>query len=195
MAVKQMYGDNDMLLMIKNSNAKGLELLFKTYHHKLWLFANQFLNDADAAEDIVQDLFTYIWEKRVSLQINSSLKAYLYMSVKNRCLNKLKTEMRTTTLVDDADESFNLTHQHTQQIIEAKNLQQRIDLAIAALPPKCGLAFKMSRFEDMSYKEIAEALDISVKTVENQIGKALSIMRLQLKDFLVSVVFACMLSF
>lgn len=185
MAVKQMYGDNELLLMIKDSNAKGLELLFKTYHRQLWLFAHQFLKDGDAAEDMVQDLFAHIWEKRDAIQIATSLKSYLYMSVKNRCLNKLKSESRSTTLNDDTDELFNLTHHHTQQLVEAKNLQQRIDLAIAALPPKCGLAFKMSRFEDMSYKEIAEALDISVKTVENQISKALSIMRLQLKDFLV----------
>lgn len=183
-----LHSDADLLQLIIGSNPKGLEILFKTYHRQLWIFANQILKDADAAEDIVQEVFTKIWERRERLQIDTSLKAYLYTATKNTALNKIKSESRISWLDESFEENESLTENNTIGLIEAKSLEQKINFIIESLPNKCGLIFKMSRFENMSYKEIAEALQLSVKTVENQMSKALMILRKNLKNYL-SVLF------
>ena len=160
------------------------EMLFKTYYQPLCHYAYTFLQDREDAEEIVQSTFLLVWEKRETLAIRTSVKPYLYAMVRNACLNVLKhnkiKERHAGEEIAIADKS----HDAVMQTISSNELEYRIRLAMEALPEQCRMVFKLSRFEELKYSEIAEQLSISVKTVENHMGKALRIMREQLKDYL-----------
>ena len=174
----------DIFELIKNSDRNAYEQLFKMYYTPLVSFARNIIRDTDAAEDLVQEVFVKIWERKHTIEIKTSVKAYLYMAVKNHCLNKLKTEQRNAFLNDEMADDVRVATNNTEEYSNTIELSKHIDNALNLLPPKCAVIFKMSRFEDKTYKEIAEALELSVKTVENQMGKALSIMRGALSPYL-----------
>ncbi len=174
----------DLFEEIRKGSRKAYEQLFKTHYAPLVRFAIEFLKDQDAAEDLVQEVFVKIWERRETIEITLAVKAYLYMAVKNHCLNKLKKEQRNAFLEDTHENTMDWSTNHTEQHADAIGLSQHIQQALEKLPPKCALIFKMSRFEDKTYKEIAESLELSVKTVEAQMGKALHLMRTHLAPYL-----------
>lgn len=174
----------DIFELIKNSDRNAYEQLFKMYYTPLVSFARNIIRDTDAAEDLVQEVFVKIWERKHTIEIKTSVKAYLYMAVKNHCLNKLKTEQRNAFFNDEMADDVRVATNNTEEYSNTIELSKHIDNALNLLPPKCAVIFKMSRFEDKTYKEIAESLDLSVKTVENQMGKALSIMRGALSPYL-----------
>lgn len=174
----------DIFELIKNSDRNAYEQLFKMYYTPLVSFARNIIRDTDAAEDLVQEVFVKIWERKHTIEIKTSVKAYLYMAVKNHCLNKLKTEQRNAFLNDEMADDVRVATNNTEEYSNTIELSKHIDNALNLLPPKCAVIFKMSRFEDKTYKEIAESLELSVKTVENQMGKALSIMRGALSPYL-----------
>lgn len=174
----------DIFELIKNSDRNAYEQLFKMYYTPLVSFARNIIRDTDAAEDLVQEVFVKIWERKHTIEIKTSVKAYLYMAVKNHCLNKLKTEQRNAFLNDEMADDVRVATNNTEEYSNTIELSKHIDNALNLLPPKCAVIFKMSRFEDKTYKEIAESLELSVKKVENQMGKALSIMRGALSPYL-----------
>lgn len=180
---------------VKMGDKKAFEQLFKTHYESLVRFAIEFVKDQDAAEDLVQEVFVKIWERKENISITTGIKPYLFMSVKNHCLNKLKAEQRNAFLHDDYAEDNRFVTHHTDQSTDTIDLAQHIKLALEKLPPRCALIFKLSRFEDKSYKEIAESLELSVKTVEAQMGKALSIMRSQLSPYLKVVLIIFLVKF
>ncbi len=172
------------LSAINTGDINTFEMAFRTNYNALCNYAYTFVNDHDEAEEVVQSTFINFWEKRAEININHSLKAYLYRSVRNSCLNKLKHEK-----VKREHEKHELTFsslgvESTAQSVMKNELEQRIAQALTKLPEQCRLVFTLSRFEELKYQEIADQLSISVKTVENQMGKALRIMREQLKDYL-----------
>lgn len=132
----------------------------------------------------MQTVFIGFWEKRENIQVDTSLKAYLYRSVRNAALNEIK-RLKVRQLHANAilAEGEPLSHAPDQYAIK-EELEIKIQEALQALPEQCRLIFKMSRFEDLKYQEIADQLNLSIKTVENQMGKALKIMRAQLKEYL-----------
>lgn len=162
----------------------GFEKLFRTYYQELCTNAFYYLKDQAAAEEEVQDIFVNLWKKRNELEITSSLKSYLYRATRNHCLNVIKhLEIRDSykkhnETIRKAEEQELGTH------METKELQVKIDTAIDQLPTERKRIFMMSRFEGLKYREIADQLNISVKTVENQMGKALAFLREQLVDYL-----------
>lgn len=176
--------DADILVAIRAGDEQVYEQLFRKYYQNLCHYAYSFLKDLDEAEEVVQSVFMSFWEKKEHLEINISLKSYLYKIVHNRCLNKLKHEK-----IKDAYKQYNYS-QINQNPANATNLtiknelEKKIEEAIATLPEQCRLIFQLSRFEELKYAEIAEQLDISVKTVENQMSKALRILREQLADYI-----------
>jgi RNA polymerase sigma-70 factor, ECF subfamily len=177
--------DSEILLAITAGNESMFEQLFRKYYQLLCNYGNSILKDLDEAEEVVQSVFMDIWEKKNDLQINISLKSYLYRMVHNRCLNKLKHEKikeqyKVYTYAQTQNNPSNAIHLTLQN-----ELQQSIEDAIADLPEQCRLIFKLSRFEELKYSEIAEQLGISIKTVENQMSKALKILRERLADYLV----------
>lgn len=169
---------------ISQSNKSAFESLFKSYYALLCRYAKSLLNDVDEAEEVVQNTFYILWNKRESIEIKGSLKAYLYKAVRNDCLNKLKHLKVRKMHAEDYKHSMGMAYEDSGKLIQAKELRQKIDEALTTLPEQCGKVFRLSRFEELKYQEIAEHLNISVKTVEIHMSKALKLMREQLKDYL-----------
>lgn len=183
-----MLSDKEIIQGLRSGNEAAFEVIFKSYYVMLCNFAYSFLEDKDESEEVVQSTFLTIWEKHDSIDIQISLKSYLYRAVHNSCLNRLKHVKVKSTHHEYAKGQEQAFNEDASENLINKELEQQIEVAINALPPKCGMVFKLSRFENLSYAEIAEQMDISVKTVENQMIKALKILRVELKDYLPALI-------
>jgi len=176
--------DDQLLVTLQAGDITAFEMIFKTYYQPLCNYAYSFVHDRDEAEEIVQATFLSVWEKKDNLTIHTGVKPYLYAMVRNAALNVLKHEkikqQHATVELAVAERSA----ESVTRTVMASELEDRIYKALNKLPEQCRLVFKLSRFEELKYAEIAEQLNISIKTVENQMGKALKIMREQLKDYL-----------
>jgi len=177
----------DIIRLIRTGDETAFEKLFRLYYERLCRYADQFLKDSSLAEELVQDLFVTIWENKVNLNLQVGIKPYLYRAVHNRCLNSIKHEQVKKNYSNSFKANGSAGVHQNEQPLEAKELTKRIGNAIEKLPEECRKVFRLSRFEEFSYKEIADYLGISVKTVENQMGKALKIMRRELADYLVTM--------
>lgn len=142
-----------------------------------------FLNDLDAGEEIVQDLFVKFWENRNSINITSSVRSYLFSSVRNSCLNFIKHRKIEESYKQYNEEQRESGAVSAEDELEGSELEIQIRKAIDQLPPKRKKVFIMSRFEGLKYREIAEKSGISIKTVENQMGKAIKFLRQELADY------------
>ena len=170
--MQQDYTDTELLALLKEDEDQAIEFLFRQYYAYLCRAVYKILPDASLIEDMVQEVFLELWKKRNQINIKTSIKAYLRRAAVNKTLNYIRDRK---IIPEDEDKlpALRSAAPSISQEMEAEELQVRIDAAIDALPEKCRLIFVLSRFEEMSYKEIAQQLDISVKTVENQISKAL----------------------
>ena len=144
-----------------------------------------------SAEDVVQQAFVKLWEQRATLDLRWSVKAYLYKMVHNRCLNRLRDQRVREQYKQYNAEVLGKGSEH--QPGAEQELRERLLKALATLPPQCRQIFELSRFEELKYREIAEQLNLSVKTVEAQMGKALRLLRSQLADYFVTLSGALML--
>lgn len=170
---------------------KAFERVFRLYYTQLTIFANRFLNNLDHSHEIVSDTFAYLWERREYLEQIGSLKSYLYKMVQNRCLNYLKHQKIENEYVEYLLRN-GILHQATESCINLyseKELRLHIERAIDALPEKCRIVFKLSRFSNLKNREIAGSLKISQKTVERQITIALEKLRNSLRYYLPLVLF------
>lgn len=161
---------------------EDIEYLFREYYQPLCVHACRIVNDQAAAEDIVQDVFMKVWNKREQINISTSVKSYLYKSTTNTALNYLERNKQLTKSEFPEHEPSRLSGPEDQ--VTASQLKHRIDQAISTLPPKCKAIFILSRHEGLKYKQIAEHLDISVKTVENQMSIALERIREHIKQYI-----------
>ena len=180
-----------LIIRIKLGDKQAFELLFRKYYVRLCGFANKFLDDPDLATDIVQEVFIKIWEGRVDLDSEDSVKSYIFKITQNLSLNKL----RRSRIESKYLEILKLEYHENQEFsvyesLLAQELGNNITLAIAKLPAECRKVFELNRIEGFKYKEIAEKLDISVKTVEAQMSKALRILRTELRDYITVVTIA-----
>ena len=158
------------------------EELFKGLFKPLCAFAMKFTGDLDTAKNLVHEVFIQVWEKFDSLPPESNYKSYCYTAVRNKCLNHIR-DKKKFVMLHDADHEPQITN----TTLETAELQQKIETAIAALPEKCRMVFELNRIEGLKYSEIADKLNISIKTVEAQMSKALTIMREHLREFLTLV--------
>ncbi|VAW23368.1 RNA polymerase ECF-type sigma factor [hydrothermal vent metagenome] len=182
---------------IKNSDEQAFELLFRKYYQRLCGFANKFLNDIPESEEIVQEVFFSIWKNREKLSPKESLKPYLFKSVQNLCLNFIQHQKvvdRSYRIIEIVYENSPHKEFSAYEKLLASELEQKIDDAIKNLPSGCAEIFQLSRNEGLKYSEIAEKLNISVKTVETQISRALKKLRAELKDYLIVVIIAILTS-
>jgi RNA polymerase sigma-70 factor, ECF subfamily len=163
--------------------------LFQEEFEGLVLFAIRYVKDCDAARDIVQEVFVNLWNKRAEIDRSRPYKTYLTTSVKNRSLNHLRDHKKFDTHLLIQENLYPTPTTVQQHQIDIAQLQQQIDDAIAALPEKCREIFLLNRNEHLKYQEIADQLDISVKTVETQMSKALKHLRHHLKDYLTILLF------
>jgi RNA polymerase sigma-70 factor, ECF subfamily len=160
------------------------ERLFKAHYSQLCSYANLFLNDPDATEDVVQEVFFKLWKNREELVINTTLKSYLFRAVRNGCMNvidhiSIREAYKVVNQEDIRSSEGNLVDETV-----VSELEQRIRETIDMLPSERRKIFIMSRFDGLKYREIAEQLNISVKTVENQMYQALRFLREKLVDYL-----------
>jgi RNA polymerase sigma-70 factor (ECF subfamily) len=177
-------GAQEQLQAIKAGDERAFEALFKAHYAPLLAFARKFVADAETAEEIVQDLFFALWEKRDALMPTVSLRSYLFAAVRNACLNHLKhLKVRAQHQAHALALPTNFATDPAEDL-QAAELEARISLAIAELPDRCGEIFLLSRVEGLKYQEIADQLKLSPRTVEVQIGKALKLLRTQLKPYL-----------
>lgn len=171
------------LSKLRNGEETALREIFDQYYSWLLSEASKVLNDDDSCKDVVQEVFVELWRRRESLEIRQSLPAYLKRATFNRAINLLKSQQRFSFSDDiwkegDSQEFQEMDFAEEQaKIIENESLSTDLQTAIESLPEKCRLVFRLSRFEERSHREIAEQLGISVKTIENQITKALRILR------------------
>lgn len=175
--------DNDFLLSaVQRGDQKAFDTLFRRYYPMLCAYGHRFVELEDA-EEIVEDSLLWIWENRETLVIESSLNSYLFKMVYRRALNKLAhinaTQRADTRFYEEMQEMLQDTDYY-----QIEELAKRIEDAVAALPESYREAFVMHRFRDMSYKEIAETLGVSPKTIDYRIQQALKQLRMDLKDYL-----------
>jgi len=172
---------------IKNNDIEFYEYLFKRYYQPLIYFAYRYVQDEQIAEDIIHDVFVHIWNNRQGLDFSMNFKSYLYHAVRNRSFKYLDKKInekkhRDLEIVLEQDENT------PESIMINKELEESISVAINELPVKRREIFCMHRFDRLTYSEIALTLDISVKTVETQMSRALKFLRDRLSYLLTMII-------
>jgi len=172
------HGD-DMYLFeqLKLGHKAALQLLFDKYYEPLCNFAYLFLKNTKITEEIVDDVFIHIWEQREKLSVNSNPRAYLYRSTKNGIISYLRKNKMDTVSLDVFQYRKMISQLTPETLLINKEIRAKLEDIISQLSAQAGLVFRLHKMDDMKYKEIAEVLDISVKTVENHMGRALKIFR------------------
>lgn len=171
---------DDLLLLelIREGDQQAFKRLFETYFTPLCRFMYVYINKKEVVEEIALDIFTYVWENKQTLQIYLSVKAYLFQAARNRALNELRKKKETISL---EELNTDITDTYLESL-EKDELFLLVQEAVSSLPDRCKEVFELSRNEHLTNKEIAEKLDISVKTVEAQITKALKKIKAALGD-------------
>lgn len=169
---------------LKNGDKEIFEQVYREYYIPLCYYCLRYIEKFEDSEEIVQDLFLKLWEKHKELEINSSLKAYLYRAVQNYALNYLsKKKTKEKYLMIQSGQYFNNFDKGNVKL-EEDELRLILKQAILKMPEKRRQIFELSRFDGLKYSKIASKLSISVKTVESQITKSLKYLRIVLKDYL-----------
>lgn len=157
--------------------------LFCLFYKPLLRFAYTFCHSHEMAEEIVSDVFISIWQRRAHLEDINNIKVYLYISTKNMALKYLlKQQKQVSITIDDLQVELESQYNNPEQLMMTAEMLARVEQAITHLPPRCKLVFKLIKEDGLRYKEVAEILGISVKTIDNQlaialgkIGKALNV--------------------
>ena len=172
------------------SQEKGFKQVFESFYPRLLRFAIEYVKDKREAENILQDVFLTLWEKRNTLKTDTNLTAYLLTLVKSQCLNYLKHKRvveaysKKTQTTNEQETIFNYyaISKFNPEQIDIESLELLVEKAISELPEQCRKVFELSRYDGLKYKEIAKKMNISVKTVETHMSNALKILRINLKD-------------
>lgn len=173
--------DTTIVRQIKESNYRSFQILFEKYYGRLCAYAFEIVKNKEASKDVVQELFIKLWNDRHKLEIQNNISAYLFRACKNSSLNYLRKENSRARMFEHRDLP---THEINRDFLEEEEFIAFVNECINELPERSKQVFMLSRFEDLKQKEIAEKLNISVKTIKNQIWKSLQYLRscLELKD-------------
>lgn len=184
-AMSVYYTDKSIVeSLLKTDPEQAIKILYKEYYDQMCNVVWRMLNDKTVTEDIVQEVIMEVWRNRDQITFTSSLYGYLKKACVNRSLNFIRRQK--VKLEDDSMLVYHFKKDHTHNSIEAQDLKSIISSTIMKLPDRCRQVFILSRYEYMSYKEIGAELNISVKTVENQIVKALRILKANVNPYLES---------
>lgn len=169
---------------IRKNDGKCFELLFKKYYLQLARFAWRYVDSKAIAEELTQELFTILWENRYDWQVKGSVRSYLYKSIRNMSLNHLKHQ----DVKRKYDSQWASGNEHTEikfyDEVREKQIREAINMAVAALPPRSKMTYKLHRYDGLTYEEIADVMDVSVKTVESQMTRTLKTLRERLSYLL-----------
>ena len=175
--------ENELLSLLKKDDQSAIKIIFEKYHASLCILAFRLTKNRDVSKDIVQDVFTKFWNNRKSIEITSSLSAYLKRSVINTSLNQLEKDNRYSKI-----ELEKLTHHPlasaSDQDHSFNEISAHLERAINTLPVRTRAIFLLIRREEMSYKEVSDSMNISLKAVEKEMMKALKLLREMMKNFL-----------
>jgi len=174
------YTDSEILELFETNKDKAIEAMFQQYYNYVCHAIYNIIKDRVQVEDIAQEVFYEFWKKKENIKISTSLKAYLRRSSVNKALNFIRDQKVKFDDEEKINELDMAESSNAQDQMEYGELQEVVNNAIENLPEKCRIVFSLSRFEGLTYKEIAAELSISTKTVENQISKALKILRVQI---------------
>ena len=170
---------------IRKGNKNAFELVFKKYYSSLCVYAKKYSQNDKIAEEIVSRFFFTFYQKRETLNIETSLRSYLYRSVRNTALNYLRENARMTVGSEEESILKGITYSDSvHETLIGKELEETINKAIDNLPDQCKSIFVKSRFEGKKYKEIATELNISINTVETQMSRALQKLRKDLQEYM-----------
>lgn len=174
--------EKEILRQLQANQAEAVKILFDLHYDMVLRTASKFFKDQNQAKDIAQMIFIKIWDKRTQLNIQGNIQAYIRRMAINTALTELKKQKRLQTEDLDQTQIPLLVSSEADEHLNYKELKAEAETAINQLPPKCQQVFKLSRYELLTYKEIAKKMDISVKTVENQMGRAFKLLRKSLKE-------------
>ena len=173
-----------LLEKLKNDDQSAFTIIFTKYYQDLVQFSYNYTRNQDASEEIVEEVFLKLWENRKFLVIHSSLKSFLLKTVQNRSIDNLRHATITHKYASLVLEHPLLSENDTENYILHSELEANFKHALDKIPAQFAEAFRMSRIESLNYKEIAQKLNVSVRTVEVRVSKALSLLKEELKDFL-----------
>lgn len=180
---------SDIIPLLQKGDRKAFEAIYRLYSNNLYIIAHSYIPHQHIAEDLVQEVFIRLWDSRDKLEIRSNIGGYLFKMVRNKCLDHLRKPRRTISIDDGVNLAekrillYALEDEGASKLIETE-LEQSIYEAIDRLPDACKAVFLKTRIEGMKYREAAHELNISVKTVESHMTKALKHMRVYLREFL-----------
>ncbi len=174
--------DREIIERLRTGDQGAFDHVFRSYYASLVGMAESMLREREPAEDVAQDVMLELWKRRENIVLESSLRAYLFRAVRNRALNHIRHLRVAPRAEPDAalDIPTGAADQHTLH----KEMAEAVKDAIASLPDRCREVFQLSRVQGLKYQEIADALGISIKTVEAQMGKAIRVMRQRLAPWL-----------
>jgi RNA polymerase sigma-70 factor (ECF subfamily) len=187
MTDKIAISDAQLIARLRLGDDSALAAIYKKYWQQLYLSAYNILKDKLACEDIIQELFIKLWNNRESLEIQVSLKAYLYASTRYEVYRQVRTGRLTSDVFDTLYDRLQTPAEYKN--IEYKELVAEVSSVVDTLPQKCREVYKLSREEYLSHKQIASKLNISTKTVENHLTKALRQLRTSLGSFFLLQIF------
>lgn len=169
--------DLTLFTQVKKGNTRAFETLFRRHYNDLARFCYKLVRDAIIAEELTQEVFIYLWEKKDHIDISTSLKSYLYSAIKNKSINYIKYELPKQRALVDLTDTLLSGSTEIHEPGETLRLKKKIKVAIDHLPDKCRQIFLLSRYGGLTYREIADEMDLSLKTIENQMSIALKKLR------------------
>jgi len=172
-----------LVLQLKKGNHASYKVLYQKYAPKLYAFSRKYIFSEEDAREIVQDVFLRLWEKRENIDETQPFSSYVIQAAKHRIFNGFRKKVNEQAYIDFLAFGDNTVANFTENEVDYQEVKQKAEEAINALPEKRREIFRMSRDEGLKNKEIAEKLQISIKTVENQMGEALKTLREALKDY------------
>ena len=185
---------NSIHKFLKSAEVTFFEGLYRDYFTRTLFFAQQYLPDPEEAREIAQETFVTLWEKRTEIRPDLSVQAFILTIAKHKCLNVLRKKIAEQKYSDNLTARETMAHysalsDETFDTVQMQELEQLIGQALSELPEKTRIIYKMSRDQEMTYEEIAQEIDLSVKSVEYHMTKALAHMRHKLKDYLILLCF------
>lgn len=181
---------NTLFYEVATENSRqAFQLLFEEFYSPLCFYACRYLKSSQECEDLIQDVFFDLWDKRHEIAINDSFRSYILACVRNRCLNvirrkRIKLDFEESMMRDECS-----NHDDIEELYSVSELEHRIKRVLNALPDNQRTAFMMSRYQNKTYQQIAEEMNVSIKSIEVYIGKALRSMRNELKEYLSLIIF------